>query len=217
MRFIVELDASAVEAAMARLDKATTDFRELLAGNVAIEVQSMVGRAFQDQGRGGTPWKPLHPSTLARRKQGKNKSLSDRILENTGSLRNSVSVADNYQTDAHQLVVGSSLIYARIHQFGGKIRRKTARARRAERMLEKGGRKSMFDRLVERYNGEEALRMSERQQRRWEKQAAERGSLISTIPARPYLPNPMDEDERGAIAFALAHYLTQRLQGEGVS
>lgn len=214
-RFVVELDTSEVRAAMARLDQATSDFRELLAGMVALSIQGMVDEAFQNQGRPGKPWQPLHPDTLARRRKGKKKSQSDQILIDTGRLRQSVAVEDNYQVDSHSLSVGSNLIYARIHQFGGKIRRKTPRARRAERLLEAyGARQSMASRLVEGRRAAGPHRISEGLQRRWEKQAKERGSLISTIPARPYLPDPLTDDERGEIEFALIHYLTQRLQGE---
>lgn len=213
-RYVVTLDTSAAEAAMARLTEATDDFRGLMRDMVALAVQRMVDKAFREQGRPGKPWAPLHESTVARRRKGKKKGRADKILIDTGRLRASVSVAENYEADSHSLSVGSNLIYANVHQFGAEIRRKTPRARKAERILERAGElQSMASRLVEGRRAKPG-RMSDRLRKGLEEAARERGDLISTIPARPYLPLDMTQSELRNLEFALVHYLTQRLEGE---
>lgn len=56
----------------------------------------------------GTPWAPLAPETLARKKG------EDRILQETGMLRDTLS----YDASATELLFGSNLEYAATHQFG---------------------------------------------------------------------------------------------------
>lgn len=194
-RFVVEIDSSEWRDAVGRLMQATDDFSELMAGNIADAVQTMVADAFQEEGRPGKPWVELADKTLDRRRKGKKAPNSDRILRDTGRLQQSVSVG---QAGPHSYEVGSNLIYARVHQFGAVIRRKTRIARFAERLLErsKHGRK-YSDRI---------LGLAQ-------EQAKDRGGILTVIPARPYLPMPMTEDERGELAFALAHYLKTHLEG----
>jgi phage virion morphogenesis protein len=194
-RFVVEIDSSEWQEAVGRLMQATDDFSELMAGNIADAVQGMVADAFQEQGRPGEPWPELSDKTLARRRKGKKASNSDRILQDTGRLKQSVSVG---QAGSHSYEVGSNILYARVHQFGAVIRRKTREAKNAERLLEraKKGRK-YSDHVLELAS----------------QQAKERGGILTVIPARPYLPMPMTEDERGELADALVHYLKTHLEG----
>lgn len=194
-RFVVEIDSSEFRAAVGRLMQATDDFSDLMAGNIADAIQTMVADAFQEQGRSGDPWPELSEKTLARRRKGKKASNSDRILQDTGRLKQSVSVG---KAGPHSYEVGSNLIYARVHQFGAVIHRKTRMAKFAERLLEraKKGRK-YSDRIMDLAS----------------QQAKERGDILTVIPARPYLPMPMTDDERGELAFALAHYLKTHLEG----
>ncbi len=56
----------------------------------------------------GTPWAPLSPETLARKKG------EDRILQDQGTLRDTLS----YEATASELLFGSNLEYAATHQFG---------------------------------------------------------------------------------------------------
>lgn len=59
--------------------------------------------------RGGSNrWQPLSPITIARKGH-------DRILFGEGHLMNSI----NYQADKDGVAVGTNLIYAAIHNFGG--------------------------------------------------------------------------------------------------
>lgn len=56
----------------------------------------------------GTPWEPLAPETIKRKKG------EDRILQDKGYLRDQLS----YETTLNQLLFGSNLEYAATHQFG---------------------------------------------------------------------------------------------------
>lgn len=56
----------------------------------------------------GTPWEPLAPETLKRKKG------EDRILQDKGYLRDTLS----YEALLNQLLFGSNLEYAATHQFG---------------------------------------------------------------------------------------------------
>ena len=183
-RFVLEVDASAVERAAGALDEATRDWRELLTGNIALLIQRIVDKTFEAQGRPGRRWKPLSPKYVAWKKR---KGYGEHILKLRGHLRNSITA---HATSPNTLEVGSNLLYARIHQFGGPIRRKTKRARLAERLLRAKG-----------------LKLSAGRAARLEKQAQERGKLISRMPARPYLPDQLTDQEKRGIAAALVHHL----------
>lgn len=56
----------------------------------------------------GTPWAPLAPETLSRKKG------EDRILQEQGTLRDTLA----YDATATELIFGSNLEYAATHQFG---------------------------------------------------------------------------------------------------
>jgi phage virion morphogenesis protein len=56
----------------------------------------------------GTPWAPLAPETLVRKKG------EDRILQEQGTLRDTLS----YDASTTELIFGSNLEYAATHQFG---------------------------------------------------------------------------------------------------
>ena len=58
----------------------------------------------KEQSPDGTPWKPIQRDGT--------------ILSDTGELKKSV----QYKAEPYGVVIGSKLKYARIHQFGGKIK-----------------------------------------------------------------------------------------------
>lgn len=70
-------------------------------------------RFDRETGPDGKRWKPLKPATLARKK-------IDKILTETSNLKDRVV----YQADQRGLTIGTNVIYAAIHQFGGKAGRK---------------------------------------------------------------------------------------------
>ena len=63
----------------------------------------------------GDAWLRLSPATIKQRRKG-----SDSPLRDTGMLMNSLMISDAYETSGGVGVdVGSNLIYANIHNFGG--------------------------------------------------------------------------------------------------
>ncbi len=72
-------------------------------------VQRTEERFDKEIGPGGVPWVELQPETRARKRHSK-------ILTETGRLRGSF----NYQVSADELLFGTNVIYAAIHQFGGE-------------------------------------------------------------------------------------------------
>ncbi len=63
----------------------------------------------------GIPWQKLMPKTIARRKKRGRAAL--KILRETGVLKGSISA----RASREQVAVGTPVVYAAIHQLGGKI------------------------------------------------------------------------------------------------
>lgn len=108
-----------VEVHSVGLDEALTRI-EALADIETYPLMERVGRLIQERTRKrisqdkespeGTPWKPNASRT--------------RTLERSGQLYNSI----DYLTTSDTAIVGSGLVYARIHQLGGTIKPNTAAA-----------------------------------------------------------------------------------------
>lgn len=78
----------------------------------AEDLKTLIDDSFREsRSPDGTPWAPLKPATIKRRRQGSSKPLVD-----TGTLRNSISVRAGKKT----LRVGTNVPYAGTHQFGGE-------------------------------------------------------------------------------------------------
>jgi phage gpG-like protein len=70
---------------------------------------------FKDEEGPDGSWKPLKPSTIARRRHGKKKSLGTRILQDTGMLRQS----NRWRTVGHnEANVYNQKVYAGVHNYG---------------------------------------------------------------------------------------------------
>ncbi len=72
-------------------------------------------RAAAEQSPDGTAWPKLNPGYAAAKRGGS-------MLRETGRLLSSLS----RKVDGNRVVVGTNVIYAAIHQFGGTIRPKAA-------------------------------------------------------------------------------------------
>lgn len=87
-------------------------------------IQSGTQQRFIDQAApDGTPWAPLSPVTIARRRRGPTATGSIQILRDTGRLMNSIS----YEATANQVSVFTNVLYAATHQLGDPRRRIPAR------------------------------------------------------------------------------------------
>ncbi|MBL4832166.1 MAG: phage virion morphogenesis protein [Aliivibrio sp.] len=71
-------------------------------------LESTQQRFIDQQAPDGTPWDPVSPKTLKKKKR------QDRVLTETGTLADTL----NYQLGANQLQLGSNMEYAATHQFG---------------------------------------------------------------------------------------------------
>lgn len=89
-----------------------------------LDVLAFVADNFQTEGRagGGAGWKPLAPSTIARRRKGGRVGVGDRILQDTGHLKQSFipGQSENIfrQFGGKGIDVGTTVRYAPTHEFG---------------------------------------------------------------------------------------------------
>jgi phage gpG-like protein len=105
-----------VRAAFDRLAKAGQDATPAWSAIGQLLVASTTDRFRSLEGPGGVPWKP---SIRAIYQGGV-------TLTDTARLRGSIT----YRAEASGVEVGSNVLYAAIHQFGGVIRAKTAKGLR---------------------------------------------------------------------------------------
>jgi phage virion morphogenesis protein len=82
-------------------------------------MQSSIMQTFREEGSPAGSWAPLAASTL--KKYGK-KGPGHKLLVMSGRLRNSIT----QKVDGNRLLIGSNVIYARIHQLGGAAGRSHA-------------------------------------------------------------------------------------------
>jgi len=89
-----------------------------------LDILAFVADNFQTEGRsGGAGWKPLAASTIARRRKGGRAGLRDRILQDTGKLKQSFIPGQPENVfrrfGGRGIDVGTTLSYAPYHEFGG--------------------------------------------------------------------------------------------------
>ncbi|RQZ25239.1 virion morphogenesis protein [Burkholderia sp. Bp9017] len=109
----VEIDESRFDAAMTRV-RALMNDASPITGLIAQSMWEAVEDNFAQQGR--PKWLGLAPSTQKNRRFD---AASDKILTRRGRLSSSI-VRSNDATSAR---VGTNVVYAAIHQFGGTIQR----------------------------------------------------------------------------------------------
>ncbi len=140
----------------------------------------------------GTPWAPLKPATLKRKKHSK-------ILTESGQLRGSI----RYQLQGKDTVaIGTNKIYAAIHQLGGDINVSARSIMIRHRTDAKGNLLR-----TEQFSGQGLIFAKKRHKRvlqRW----AEVGAHKFHIPARPYLG--VSATDSTEIVRIINQYLTAR-------
>ena len=112
IRIEVETDDAALQASLKRLTATVDDLRPVMDEIGRTLVTSVIGRFERERGPGGAPWKPSARGT--RGKRGRGQTLTD-----TGRLRASIT----HRASRDAVEVGTNVIYAAIHQFGGGIER----------------------------------------------------------------------------------------------
>lgn len=207
-RLIIDLDSFAARQKLKAIETAGRDLRPLLI-NLGMLAMREFDKNFRAQGR--PQWTPLRPKTLyRRRKSGK----GARILRDTGRLQQSLSQGrpgNVYRLEPRSLTIGSNLVYARIHQFGGTItmRPRSDRAPRTfarvgGRMLLRGkdgkvrvGSKLDGTPIRKKFAAAASVRMTFRER-------------TIRIPARPYLVIPRE-------ALSLFHRAVKKWMKENLS
>jgi len=116
IEFTYVLNPEPVEKAVAGFQESLADQQPALAA-IADDFREMIAEQFASQGGAeGTPWAPLAPSTLRRRR------ASPSILYATGALRRSLTepgAADHVaELEDESLTLGTRLPYAFYHQAG---------------------------------------------------------------------------------------------------
>lgn len=114
----IEYRTEETDQLLEELRRRMSDLRPVMEA-VGQVVQSGTQQRFVDQAApDGTPWTPLRPATLARRRRGRTTTGSIQILRDTGRLMNSIS----YQASSSQVSVFTNVLYASTHQLGrGRI------------------------------------------------------------------------------------------------
>jgi phage virion morphogenesis protein len=111
----VTIDDAAVRRAFGRIERAMDDTTPVmrLIGNALVSSTHM--RFVSQTSPDGAAWQALNPEYAAGKRNA-------RILTESGRLRDSI----NADPGRDQVTVGTNVIYAAIHQFGGTIRPKSA-------------------------------------------------------------------------------------------
>ena len=139
-------------------------------------------------GPDGSPWAPLAPSTLARKKRNKEK-----ILRESGMLQDSF----RHQVSNNELEFGTDRPYGAIHQFGGPIHH----AARSQQVYFKAGKDGVGNRFVKKSASNFA-------------QWVTHGARSTEMRARPYLG--LSADDELEVAEIIGNYLKGSFEGDQI-
>ncbi|SFH12760.1 phage virion morphogenesis protein [Pseudomonas sp. NFACC45] len=163
----VELDDSRAGDALTELMERLGDLTTPLLDIAEYLHQSTDDRFRRQIAPDGSPWAPLAPSTLAKKKDG-------RILRETGVLQDTL----RHSVSNNELAFGTDRAYGAIHQFGGKIEHA---ARSQQVYFRQGKDGSVGNRFVKKGKSNFA---------RW----ITRGAHSMEMPERPYLGLSSEDD-----------------------
>jgi len=109
----LSLDTTDIERALSNLQRNTNNLRQPL-DEIGQTLADNIALNFRDeQSPDGQAWQGLSDTTIARRRHG-NGSGSDKILNDTGALKNSIT----HNVNGNSVEVGTNLEYATTQQFG---------------------------------------------------------------------------------------------------
>jgi len=139
-------------------------------------------------GPDGSPWAPLAPSTLARKKRNKEK-----ILRESGMLQDSF----RHQVSNNELDFGTDRPYGAIHQFGGAIHH----AARSQQVYFKAGKDGVGNRFVKKSASNFA-------------QWVTHGARSTEMTARPYLG--LSAEDELEVTEIIQSYLKGSFEGDQI-
>lgn len=121
-KIVGEVDSEKVLAKLAQLERLGRDFREPMT-QAGLYMMSETMKRFQAEMTPlGKEWERLEDSTKKQRRKGKKTKYGDRILQDTGTLRDSLSSQTHanaiFRVSQHSVEMGTNVPYAGIHQFG---------------------------------------------------------------------------------------------------
>lgn len=183
----IKIEGADIAAALKRLASSIANPGPVMPVIAGI-LHDAVMENFAQSGR--PRWQALKPATLAYKKKH---GYGDHILIRRGggqSLQSSIT----QQADDHSASVGTNLVYAAIHQFGGKIEM-PARSQQAYFKQAKDG--TVGNRFVNKRQSNFA---------QWHT----RGAHTIEMPARPFLK--LTDADEAKIAKKLLAYLAGQLQ-----
>ena len=163
----VAIDTSPVGKALDQLSERLDDLTTPLNDIAEYLHQSTNDRFRQQIAPDGSPWAPLAPSTLARKKGG-------RILRDKGTLQDTL----RHTVSNNELSFGTDRPYGAIHQFGGKVQH----AARSQQVYFRQGKDGTV--------GNRFVKKSKSNFAQW----VARGAHESEIKARPYLGLSSEDD-----------------------
>ena len=115
------VDDERVLKALKRVESLGRSFKKPLT-QAGLYILGETDKRFQEErSPSGAKWKRLADSTKKRRRKGKKKRYGERILKDSGTLRNSMSSRKQgniFRVSQHFVEVGTNVPYANVHQFG---------------------------------------------------------------------------------------------------
>jgi len=178
----VTLDQRQVGKALKELAEHQEDLTTPLNDIAEYLHQSTDSRFRQQVAPDGSPWAPLAPSTLARKR-------GTRILREAGTLQDTL----RHKVSSNELAFGTDRPYGAIHQFGGNIQHA---ARSQQVYFRQGKDGSVGNRFVKKRQSNFA-------------QWVMRGAHSADIVARPFLG--LSSEDRIEILEIVCDYLTEAI------
>lgn len=178
-----DADLRAMLERQAQPETGTSSGSDTLAARIGERLMESTRDRFKTQvAPDGTPWVPLKPATVRRKKYN-----PDKILTLRGYLRGGI----HWQAlDGNTVQVGSNLKYAAIHQFGGEIQMPSRQATVRYRSV-----------------AGKVLFASRKHKKATERQVTIPAHSI-TMPARPFLGISASDDQE--IRQIILDWMTQR-------
>ncbi|WP_339524236.1 phage virion morphogenesis protein [Pseudomonas sp. EL_65y_Pfl2_R96] len=180
----VVIDTTTIGKALGELSERLGDLTTPLNDIAEYLHQSTDDRFIKQVAPDGSPWAPLAPSTLARKKGG-------RILRNKGTLQDTM----RHSVSGNELAFGTDRPYGAIHQDGGKVEHA---ARSQQVYFRQGKEGSVGNRFVKKSKSNFA-------------QWVTRGAHDTEIKARPYLGLSAEDDVE--LLAIIQDYLLMPLSG----
>lgn len=199
----IEVDDADIAAGLRRLVEAGADLRPAMS-EIADALLFSTQRRFETQsGPDGQRWSPFARSTLRRMPA---RRMPPQLLRDTARLYGSLTVA----ADDRSAEVGTNVVYAAIHQFGGEIPMPEREGSATFRLATQGAGQTKDGRRVG-----SRLRFAKASSRAKSKHT--RSFVVPAymlrIPARPYLG--VSEADKAEILAILADHLAQHGGAEG--